>query len=395
MPGLYRNLGLLCAIVLLSLLGTSLLPARGPVPPLSHGPRDTVTGASLIVQVGAVPQVVTTQLLPTEEEGQITGDITTQSQRLLVRLREVLKPYRSDLPQVAKLNVYVRETASAPAAVQTLLSAWPEDARPALSLVTTPLPDPQALVALDAIAVTEAEGVQNTSRAALLPVGERIYISGQAEAGNGTLVDATRKTLASLDRTMQYLGVQRDDVVQIKAFLQPMAQVADVEAVYAEFFPGQPLPPTAYVEWQAPRIEIELVVSDVRTTKETPPAVTYLTPPGMTASPLFARVTRVAAAETLYLGGVFAPESGTPPDAETRVLFTRMQHAIEHFGGDLKHLAKATYYVADNEISAAHNRIRPEFFDPERPPAASKAAVLGAGWPGRRITLDMIAVPAE
>jgi len=40
---------------------------------------------------------------------------------------------------------------------------------------------------------------------ALLP-GSRVFISGQAEKGDGTLADATRKTLESLERTLGFLA---------------------------------------------------------------------------------------------------------------------------------------------------------------------------------------------
>ena len=64
---------------------------------------------------------------------------------------------------------------------------------------------------------------------------------------------------------------------------------------------------------------------------------------------------------------------------------------MEQTGSDWKHLAKATYYVTDDEVSKAHNAIRPKYYDPERPPAASKAMVSKTGRPGvRYMDLDVI-----
>ena len=37
---------------------------------------------------------------------------------------------------------------------------------------------------------------------------------------------------------------------------------------------------------------------------------------------------------------------------------------------NLKNLAKATYYVTDDEVSKNHNEVRPKYYDSERPPAA-------------------------
>lgn len=46
-------------------------------------------------------------------------------------------------------------------------------------------------------------------------------------------------------------------------------------------------------------------------------------------------------------------------------------------------------------LSQEHNRVRPDYFSPRRPPAASKANVTGTGKPGHGITMDFIVVPGE
>ena len=53
---------------------------------------------------------------------------------------------------------------------------------------------------------------------------------------------------------------------------------------------------------------------------------------------------------------------------------------------------KATYYITDEDASRALNELRPKYYDPARPPAASKATVAGVDPAGRNVTLDMIAV---
>ena len=49
----------------------------------------------------------------------------------------------------------------------------------------------------------------------------------------------------------------------------------------------------------------------------------------------------------------------------------------------------------DEDASQQLNEVRPRYYDPKRPPAASKATVHGVGLKQRSITLDMIAVPAK
>jgi enamine deaminase RidA (YjgF/YER057c/UK114 family) len=64
-------------------------------------------------------------------------------------------------------------------------------------------------------------------------------------------------------------------------------------------------------------------------------------------------------------------------------------------GSDWKHLVKATYYCSNNETSAKLNELRPKYYDPSRPPSASKALVNGVGRAARGLTIDMIVVPTE
>ncbi len=78
-----------------------------------------------------------------------------------------------------------------------------------------------------------------------------------------------------------------------------------------------------------------------------------------------------------------------------RSIFSQLDTILTQSGSDLRRLAKATYYVSDDDPSAQLNKLRPEFYDPERPPAASKAMVRGVGHPDRGITIDMIAAPTR
>jgi enamine deaminase RidA (YjgF/YER057c/UK114 family) len=119
--------------------------------------------------------------------------------------------------------------------------------------------------------------------------------------------------------------------------------------------------------------------------------IEYLTPPGMIASPIYSRVARVNRGDVIYTGGLYGP-SGVSGEAQVRDIFAQLKGLLEKSGSDFRHMAKATYYVSDNDASTMLNKIRPGFYDPKRPPAASKAMVPGVGLESRSITLDMIAV---
>ncbi len=74
-------------------------------------------------------------------------------------------------------------------------------------------------------------------------------------------------------------------------------------------------------------------------------------------------------------------------------MLEQLKATLAKAGSDLNHLVKATYYVSSDGTSKALNELRPRYYDPKRPPSASKALVAGVGREGRALALNMIAVP--
>jgi len=114
----------------------------------------------------------------------------------------------------------------------------------------------------------------------------------------------------------------------------------------------------------------------------------------MTASPVYSRVARINRGGTIFFGDLFG-EANASAESQLQTSFDMLGQLLTKTGSDWKHLAKATYYVTDEEIGKAHNAIRPKYYDPNRPPAASKALVAATGRSGVRYTMDMIAVPSS
>ena len=103
---------------------------------------------------------------------------------------------------------------------------------------------------------------------------------------------------------------------------------------------------------------------------------------------------RVHAGEVIYIGGIVARDAA-PPEGEVRSVLDELRRVAEAAGSSLSHLAKATYYVSGRPASQMLNRLRPEYYPPARPPAASKISVATIGIPDRTLLLDMVAVPAS
>lgn len=360
-------------------------------------------GMALAVRVDNTALIHTAQLYP---HGPAVVPTTPgeQASQVVSQLDQTLRKVDGTLADVIKLNVYVAHASVTPHVERELKSRFQNGRLPAVCVVETELPWPGVVVAMDAVAVTKrqpdhADLILNqpqdqTAMLSFLPQGSVSYISGQAERGDGTLSDATRATMDSLFKTLAFLGRQPTDVVHIKAFLTPISEADVATKAIAAAFADVPCPPVSLVQWDSNLpIEIEMIVADKPLDGVAPTAlpIEYLTPPGMTASPIYARVTRVHAAQRIYVSGLLAQQESTAAE-EVGNLFSQLTQVLESSGSDFQHLAKATYYVSNNETSQELNRQRPQHYHPQRPPAASKALVMGTGQTGRHITLDMIAV---
>ena len=344
------------------------------------------------VIVDDVALVHTGQILP-QHQPRTTPLPQNIEEQFVVVSAELMKTLvaAGDLHSLVKLNVYVSKLESI-AVIDRILAAPKSlyENRPAVSYVVTQLPG-NALVGIDAVAVARSapRSVSVSGAVAVMPKGSRIYIAGQAEKG-ANLAEATRNTLQSLRKTLQFLGRQDSDIVQLKSFLSPMANVEEAQKEFTAFFGDRPVPPTVWVEWTTPLIEIELIAWGGE--KKAGPAIEFITPPGMTASPVYSRVARTNSDRLIYLPGLYSREK-TDAAGEVVDIFDQLGIAAQKTGSDLKHLVKATYYCSNNDTSAKLNELRPKYYDQARPPAASKALVAGVGRADRGLTIDMIAVP--
>jgi enamine deaminase RidA (YjgF/YER057c/UK114 family) len=360
---------------------------------------DPATGSSRAVVVGAAPLLHSAQVVPVDGAGKLVGkdDGPRQIAQVMDQLDRLLPNGRSGWDRVVKLNVTVDSPATRAAVERVLVERFPGKVKPAVSFVQGALPVEGARVAVDAVAVSDADGQERRVRrlpgsgpsAAVLPVGPCVYVAGQAEKGE--LAEATRKTLASLRQTLAFLGVEESQVVQVRAFVRPISDLGPIHKELAAHFGKDAVPPVVFVEWISTLpIEIELIAAAPGKSRE---PVEYLTPPGMQASPVYSRVARVGEGPRIYVSGL---TSSIASDGATQVqdVFRTLGRVLEAAGSDFRHLAKATYYVMDEDASRQLNDVRPKYYDPKRPPAASKAMVPGVGRTGRRVSLDMIAVPA-
>lgn len=376
---------------------------------ISYSKSSTLKGASDAVQVKEVPLVHTRQFLPLDKTGTLisTGNLNAQLNQVFMNISGALKQANSSVSQIVKLNVYLKSD-DLMAEVQNYIDkTFKTDKKPALSFVSGDLTHSDALVSMDVIAVamkSNAESVTymkndklsatNHTVASILPAGPVVYISGQAVKGE--LAEATRGTLAQLEETLHSLGLNRKDIVQIKSFVKPMSDIHVVEREFSQFFKGEIIPPLVNVEWTSkdPVIEIELIASSPKTSVKATEQVEFITPPGMVHSPVYSKVVRVNYGTKIYVSGLYGNKLGDAK-LELASIFSSLSSILKSTGSDFDHLAKATYYVGNDTHSAELNSIRPKFYNPKFPPAASKAMVKGLGLNQAGVSIDMIGVVRE
>ncbi len=380
-------------------------------PSVRYLPLDAPAGMSRAVVVQGLPLVYTRQLLPLDSEGRLVGEGSAEEQigQVLSNLEAVLGAAGSGLDRLVRLNVYALSHQTAGRVREQLVKRVDAAVRPAITTVLTPLPHREALVAVDAVAVTAASGPgamsgeavalrqcdavagdKDCADAAVLPPGGLAYLSGQPEKG-GLAMSAVTRSLSTLLGRLQQLGLSPAQVVQVKVFLTPATSADAALLEVKRLFPGQLTPPVVFVEWIASvPVEIELVAQLPVDGQPSEP-VEYYNPPETKPSAAFSRVALVRTQRQVFTSGLSARAAGDG-EAQARDVFEQLGEILSQTGGDLRHLAKATYYVSADGGSKGLDILRRESFDPQRPPAASKVTVHGVGHPDRTLTIDFISV---
>lgn len=315
----------------------------------------------------------------------------------LVELDSVVRSAGGDPGCIVRLNALVAADADV-SAVEAAVARRFAAAPVAFTLVRTPLATPGRRVAFEAVAAakgTPAEVQVRGDRAAVLPAGGKVFVSGQAEKG-ADVAEAVRLTMAGLHRTLAHLGLRKADVVQIKAFIAPFADQAAAVREVAASFDGGPVPPLVLIEWVSSLpAEIELVASARALPTPGGDRVAWLPLPWLTVSPRYCRVSHVGGGVPLiFLGGIDG-DGGGDARGQMKLIFECIGSALYEAGSSYRNLVKATYYLGDAAARTELGEIRGVYYDPMRAPAASALEVRSLGRAGRSALIDLVAFPVK
>jgi len=379
-------------LALSSILSLKAAPAPPPMSIIHRSEKNAATGAGHFVRVADAPLLFTPQVFSADPQAEARADTLGA----LAALERVLVAGGSDFTRVVRLHAYVARE-EAVAIVEAVVAARFAAALPAFTLVRTPLTAPRAIVAFEAVAVTDdAASTAAVARwgAAILPAGGKIFISGQAEKGTD-LASAVSLTMAGLHRSVAHLGLKKTDIVQVRAFITPFADHLAARRAVLASVEGAEAPPLSLVEWVSDLYaEIEIVVS-ARALANFREPITYDWFPWLTKSPRYCHIATVAAGTPLVFISAITSASERGPREQMKLIFEGLGSALFEAGSSYRNLAKATYYLADPAARSVLGDIRGVYFDPMRPPAASALGVKSLGHAGRAASVEIVAVPVK
>lgn len=344
-----------------------------------------VTGA---VIVGPAPLAHTGLIMPLNDAGKLV-EKEQQVNQAFSNLTRALESVEAKNKDIIKLNICVASMELLPVIKEQIAKRFAKGKEPAVTFIINKLPYPGALLGMDAVAVAVHTGnkVVRSPQAAVLPKGGVVYISGMA--ADGHLPEATTNTLQQLLATLQFLRLNKEHIVQVRAFVQPIDSAAKVEKEIKTFFSGSTLPPVVYVGWDSkkPLVEIELIAASPA--GSTAP-IEYITPAGVTPSPVYAKVVRINHGKKIYLSGLYG--QGNDVQTQLQNVFDTLKDRMKQCGSDMDHLAKALYFISGTEASNSLTEVRKKYYNPERPPAATKGLLNQPVLGSSHILVDMIGV---
>lgn len=391
------------ALLLLALL----LPVSGAAQPSldvtlrSVGvERGRGTATAVVVERGAL--VHTALLYPLDAEGRMQGgaDPFAQASFALEQVARALDAGGSGLDRLVRLHVYVADATVTPAVERLMAARFTGATPPALTIVESRMPHDDVVVAMDAVAATSrrepAGAPARISLAALAPTaggaahvavqpdGPFVIVSGRAASGE--FEQAVAGTMAQLRGDLKAVGLGLEHAVQVKAFLGDMTKAAALQRLVAASFHGM-APPIVVTEWRNASLPVEIeLVATAPGAQSSGERLALVEP----ISARYSRIARVFGGRPVFVSGLTGRSA--EPAGQVREIFEAMRRVLGECGSDMRHIAKATYYVSDKAADQEINAIRPSAYDPQRPPAASKISVPGTGHAGRVTTIDLIAV---
>jgi enamine deaminase RidA (YjgF/YER057c/UK114 family) len=207
-----------------------------------------------------------------------------------------------------------------------------------------------------------------------------VFISGQGGK-------APEKAIADLKTALRGAGSEAADVLRITCFVGALEDGAETLRGMAADYHGAALD---IVQLQRTPyrgvVECEAVA---RLERKIAGPVEFLNPPGLTASPNFSQLALVSAPKLELTGTLL---SYGYQDSDARLAFQRLAKTVEQGGSSMKDVVVTHMYPLSQSLLEQMRKIRFEFLDKSRPPAATLLPFDGLPAMEAGFAIDVIAI---
>jgi enamine deaminase RidA (YjgF/YER057c/UK114 family) len=242
------------------------------------------------------------------------------------------------------------------------------------------LPLEGAQVVIESTAVAKKE---------MNPLG-LVFVSGQAGSSDAPMLKVAplaEKTVADLKTALRGAGSDSADVLRVTCLCSSLEDHAAVRDVVEPTFRHAALD---LVQLQRSPIhgvvECEAVA---KLTRKIAAPVQFENPPGLPASPNFSQIALVSAPKLVLTG---TQVSYGYQDSDARRAFERLSKALDQGGSSAKDVVMAHLYPLSSSIAEQVRRVRFDFFDKSRPPAATMQPFEGLPAVDAGFAVDVVAI---
>ena len=252
---------------------------------------------------------------------------------------------------------------------------------PAVSVIQIgALPMEGAQVVIESIAVAKKE---------MNPSG-LVFVSGQAASSDTPLqkvATLAQKSIADLKTALQAAGAGPADALRVTCFCSTLEDHTAVRAVVETDYRHAAL---NFVQLQrSPFRSVVDCEAIAKASRKAQGRVQFENPAGLTQSPNFSQLALVSAPRLVFSG---TQVSYGYQDSDARLAFQRLAKALEAGGSSVKDIAFASFYPLSSSIAEQVRRIRFEFFDKQRPPAATMQPFEGLPAMDAGFAVEVVAI---
>lgn len=291
--------------------------------------------------------------------------VAKQTALTLARLDERLRAERSSLADALAVTVYLRRAADFAAMNDEYRQAFRGAPPTRTTIVSDPLGAPGDAASVEISVVAAPAGGErravhpSTWMASPNPysyairTGELLFLSGLlARNGrdnsvvNGDIAVQTKAVIENAKDLLEAAGLALAHVVSARVFLTDLADVADMNRVYREYF-GESPPARATVGAQltAPPYKVEMTFI-----ASAGPRRAVDVDAGGAKNPTLSAA--VVADDIVFVSGLIAPDDQLgDPAVETRAIVTRLESVLRGAGSSLASVRDAVVYGASPEAA--------------------------------------------